>query len=259
MLTITLLTTIGVISGILGGILGLGGGVFLVPALVILFHLPMRIAVGTSLVGVIATSTGVAAATSPDITPNTSLALRLEIATTLGAIGGSVLAGILSSNLLSVIFGLMVIGTGAYTMVKPEHPGAQEGAITGKYEVHNWPLGLGMGTIAGSLAGMLGVGGGFIKVPVMYTIMGVPIRVATVTSHFMVGITAAASVFVYYARGDIHPLVTAPAALGMFIGAGIGVFTARRMYVSWIKTALVIFLFLIGVQMLTKGVGINVL
>ncbi len=258
MLTIALVTAVGIVSGILGGILGLGGGVFLVPALVMLFHTPMHVAVGTSLVGVIATSTGVAALSSEEISPDVPLALRFEIATTLGAVGGSVLAGFLSSNTLSVIFGLMVVGVGVYTMLKSEHPGAQEGAVTGEYEVHNWPLGLGMGTVAGGLAGMLGVGGGFIKVPVMYTVMGVPIRIATVTSHLMVGITAAASVFVYYARGDVHPLVAAPAAIGMFAGAGVGAFVARKMHVSWIKTALVVFLFLIGLEMLLQGVGIHV-
>ncbi len=257
MLTIVLVTIAGIVSGILGGILGLGGGVFLVPALVVLFHIPMHVAVGTSLVGVIATSTGVAALSPEEVSPDVPLALRFEIATTLGAVGGSVLAGILSSGILSVIFGLMVLGVGVYTMLKPEHPEAQEGAITGKYKVHNWPAGLGMGAVAGGLAGMLGVGGGFIKVPVMYTIMGVPIRIATVTSHLMVGITAAASVFVYYARGDVHPLVAAPAAIGMFAGAGLGAFVARKMHVSWIKMALVIFLFLIGLEMLLQGVGIH--
>ena len=106
--------------------------------------------------------------------------------------------------------------------------------------------------MAGMISGLLGVGGGFIKVPVMYGVMEVPLGIATATSNFMVGITAAASVFVYYGRGDIHPLVVVPTALGVFIGAMLGVYVLSRLRVTWLRTALIGLLVLMGGQMLIQ-------
>ena len=121
------------------------------------------------------------------------------------------------------------------------------------YRPRHWPAGLSVASLAGMVSGLLGVGGGFIKVPVIYAVMDVPLGVATATSNFMVGITAAASVFVYYGRGDIHPLVVIPTALGVFLGAMLGVFTLSRLRVAWVRTALVGLLLLMGVQMLIHG------
>lgn len=247
----------GLAAGMLGALLGLGGGIFLVPALTVLFGLPIRTAVGTSLVGVIATSAGVAAVMPPGRGADLALALRLEVATTAGAITGGLLAGYVSPRTLGVLFATAVFLTAGYTLYKARRLArgvAPEKLFARRYTVHHWPVGLGMSFFAGMASGLLGVGGGFVKVPIMYAIMGVPLGVATATSNFMVGITAAASVFVYYSRGDVHPLVVAPTALGIFTGAMVGVHVMPRLRVGWLRAALVALMLVMGVQMILHSV-----
>ncbi len=253
-IALTLLAT-GLVAGILGATLGLGGGVFLVPALTLLFHLPIRVAVGTSLVGVIATSAGVAAVAPRRRGADVALALRLEVATTAGAVAGSLLAGLVSPRALSVLFAFVVFFTAAYLVYKGRRQAA--GAVPERlfhqdYRPRRWPAGLTIASLAGMISGLLGVGGGFIKVPIMYALMGVPLGVATATSNFMVGITAAASIFVYYGRGDIHPMVAVPTALGVFSGAMLGVYILPRLRVTWLRLALVGLLVFMGIQMLLR-------
>ncbi len=243
----------GLAAGVLGALLGLGGGIFLVPALTLVFHFPIRVAVGTSLVAVIATSAGVAAMMPPGRGADVPLALRLEVATTAGAIAGGLLAGYVAPQTLGFLFSAAVFLTAGYTFYKGrrrtrEH--VTEKLFSRYYTVRHWPAGLGMSFFAGMASGLLGVGGGFIKVPIMYAIMGVPMGVATATSNFMVGITAAASVFVYYGRGDVLPLVVIPTAIGIFAGAMVGVRVMARVRVGWLRTALIILMVLIGIQML---------
>ena len=243
----------GLVAGLLGALLGLGGGIFLVPALTLIFHLPIRVAVGTSLVAVIATSAGVATMMPPGRGADVPLALRLEIATTAGAIAGGLLAGYVSPQALGILFALAVFFTAGYTVYKARRRaagGVSEKLFAHEYEVHHWPAGLAMSILAGMASGLLGVGGGFIKVPIMYAIMGVPLGVATATSNFMVGITAAASVFVYYGRGDVHPLVVIPTAVGIFMGAMTGVRVMSRVRVGWLRTALIILMVVMGIQMI---------
>ena len=255
MTALALLAT-GVVAGILGALLGLGGGIFLVPALTLLFHLPIHIAVGTSLVGVIATSAGVAAIAPPGRGADVPLALRLEVLTAAGAIAGGLLAGIVSSQALGVLFALVVFATAGYLFSKARKrrdASAPERLFYSDYHLHHWPVGMAVSSLAGMVSGLLGVGGGFIKVPVMYAIMGAPLGVATATSNFMVGITAAASVFVYYGRGDIHPLVVIPTALGVFAGAMLGVYILPRLRVTWLRLALIGLLVVMGVQMLVRA------
>jgi uncharacterized membrane protein YfcA len=252
MVALALLVT-GVATGILGALLGLGGGIFLVPALTLVFHLPIHIAVGTSLVGVIATSAGVAAIAPRGRGADVPLALRLEVLTAAGAIAGGVLAGVVSAQVLSVLFALVVFATAGYLLYKARRhadAGVPERLFYSNYHLHHWPAGMAVSSLAGMISGLLGVGGGFIKVPVMYAIMGAPLGVATATSNFMVGITAAASVFVYYGRGDIHPLVVIPTALGVFAGAMLGVYILPRLRIAWLRLALIGLLVVMGVQML---------
>jgi len=264
MLTALALMATGVIAGIMGALLGLGGGIFLVPALALIFHFPIRIAIGTSLVGVIATSSGVAVMATRGRDADVPLALRLELATTAGAVMGSLLAGHLDARVLSLLFAGVVFFTAGYTWRQTRHRSTAQGSTSEEslfqadYEIHHWPAGLGFASIAGALSGLVGVGGGFIKVPIMYALMGVPLGVATATSNFMVGITAGASVFVYYTRGDIHPLVAVPTAVGVFIGAVSGCRLAPHLRVAWLRRALIILLVLIGIQMILKGLGIYV-
>ncbi len=255
MILLALIAT-GLLAGILGALLGLGGGIFLVPALTLVFHLPIRVAVGTSLVGVIATSAGVAAVAPRGRGADVGLALRLEVATTAGAIAGGWLAGLVSAQALSILFACVVFFTAAYLLYKARDQnkrGLPERLFHKDYHPRHWPAGLSVASLAGMVSGLLGVGGGFIKVPVMYAIMEVPLGVATATSNFMVGITAAASVFVYYGRGDIHPLVVIPTALGVFVGAMLGVYVLLRLRVAWVRTALIGLLLLMGAQMLLQG------
>lgn len=260
MISVLALIVVGLVAGVLGALLGLGGGIFLVPALTLLFHLPIRVAVGTSLVGVIATSAGVAAVATRGRGADVSLALRLEVATAAGAILGGLLAVKISDSLLHILFAGTVFVTAAYILYKarrrlndeaePEHLFQQE------YHPRHWPAGLSVSGLAGLLSGLLGVGGGFIKVSAMYALMDVPLGTATATSNFMVGITAAASVFIYYSRGDIYPLVVIPTALGVFLGAMAGVHLLTRMRATWLRDALVGLLVVLGVQMLWQGLHV---
>lgn len=256
-LALALLAT-GLVAGILGALLGLGGGIFLVPALTLIFGLPIRTTVGASLVAVIATSAGVAAVAPPGRGADVGLALRLEVATAVGALAGGLAAGMISPQALSILFALVVFLTAGYMLFKTRQKpkgGMPERMFRQDYTPHHWPAGLSVAGLAGMISGLLGVGGGFIKVPTMYAVMGVPLGIATATSNFMVGITAAASVFIYYGRGDIHPLVVIPTALGVFAGAILGVFLLPKVRVSWLRLALIGLLILMGVQMLLKGLN----
>jgi uncharacterized membrane protein YfcA len=255
MIILALLVT-GVVAGTFGALLGLGGGTFLVPALTLLFHLPIKIAVGTSLVGVIATSAGVAAVAPRGRGADVALALRLEVGTTGGAIAGSLIAGFVSARALATLFALVVFFTAAYMLYKARHrvkSELPERLFRQDYHLHHWPVGMAGSSLAGMISGLLGMGGGFIKAPIMYAVMGAPLGVATATSNFMVGITAAASVFVYYGRGDIHPLVVVPTALGVFTGAMLGVYVMPLLRVAWLRMALIGLLVFLGVQMLLRG------
>lgn len=243
-------------AGILGALLGLGGGIFLVPVLALIFQLPMRIAIGASLVGVIATSAAVAAVEPSKHGANVSLALRLEMATTAGAITGGSLAGWVSSAALQIVFAGVMFLTAGYTLYKGQNTNsATELLFSRDYIPRQWPLALIVAFMAGIVSGLLGVGGGFIKVPLMYAIMGVPLGIATATSNFMVGITGAASFFVYYARGDIYPLVVIPTSVGVICGAILGIYILPHLRAARIRLALVAVMLIMGSQMLIQGLN----
>lgn len=250
------LFVMGAIAGVFGALMGIGGGIFLVPLLTFFFHLPIRAAVGTSLVAVIATSAGVAAFAPKGKGADISLALRLEMATTAAAIAGGWLAGAFHPRALHILFGLVTLLTAGYMVYKTKSKRkatVPESLFRSDYKPKHWPIGMTVSSIAGLLSGLLGVGGGFIKVPVMYAVMDVPLGVATATSNFMVGVTAAASVFVYYSRGDIHPFVAVPTAVGVFGGAMLGAFVLSSIRASWVRTVLIGLLFVIGAHMLVQG------
>lgn len=255
MLVLALLNT-ELLAGMLGAILGLGGGIFLVPVLTLLLHLPIHVAIGTSLIGVIATSAGVAVLGAPGQGADVVLALRLEMLTAAGAIAGSWLAGRVSAQVLSLLFASVVFITAVYVLYKDRYQARSQEPeyLFQAYQPRCWPVGLAVSTLAGIISGLLGVGGGFIKVPIMYAVMDVPLGVATATSNFMVGITAAASVFVYYGRGDIHPWVVIPTTLGVFIGAMVGVYILKYLRVAWLRKGLIGLLLVMGVQMLLRGI-----
>lgn len=263
---------IALLAGVVGALLGLGGGIIVVPGLTILLGVDIRFAIGASLVAVIATSSGASAAYVRQRMANLRLAMFLEPATVLGALAGGYLAGVIPSGWLYIIFA----GVMAYTAVamwqrnggKPEIV-ASEAEQTGwrlggayhdaslnrqvEYHVCRGGWGFSISGLAGVVSGLLGVGGGVVQVPVMHLLMGVPLKAATATSNFMIGVTAAASAGVYFTRGNIDPFVAAPVAAGVLIGARTGSRLLGRLDSALLRAAFTAVLVVVAVQMLLKG------
>ena len=228
------LICLGMIAGAAGSLTGIGGGLIITPVLTLGFGVPIHQAIATSLCCVIATSSGAAASYIEQHLSDIRLGMTLELATTVGAISGSLVAAILSRDALAILFALLLTYAGA-TMVRRSLVAEGTHSETSEpYQVKRLSLGLCGSGAAGVISGMLGVGGGVIKVPMMYLVMGIPFKVATATSNFMIGVTAAASAFIYYARGDVRPLITAPTAVGVFLGAAVGARLLRRTPSRWL-------------------------
>jgi len=265
---------ISVAAGALGSLLGLGGGIIVIPALTLLFKIDIRYAIGASIVSVIATSSGAAAAYVRERMTNLRVAMVLEVATVSGAISGAFLAGHLKIRYLYIIFGL-VMGYSALMMFRKRARGDAEDPIPAPwadylrlhnsyydealhqevdYHVARTRIGLGLMYIAGVVSGLLGIGSGALKVPAMDLAMRLPIKVSTATSNFMIGVTAAASAGVYFMRGDIDPFVTAPVAAGVVIGATAGSRLLGIVHSRMIRVVFVLVLLWISLQMLVKGI-----
>ncbi len=264
---------ISLVAGFLGSLLGLGGGLIVVPALTLLLHVDIRLAIGASIVSVIATSSGAAAAYVRDRLANMRVAMFLELGTTLGAITGAFLAGIIRPRYLFILFGL-VIGYSALSMVRGRRgsekamevgPWARVLQLRSSYfdhaageEIVYQPvrarIGLALMYAAGTVSGLLGIGSGALKVPAMDLAMELPIKVSTATSNFMIGVTAAASAGVYFSRGQIDPFIAAPVAIGVLGGAFAGSHTLGRIGGRSVRLIFVIVLTIIALQMLLKGV-----
>ncbi|PWT77735.1 MAG: permease [Chloroflexi bacterium] len=263
-------------AGLIGSLVGLGGGVFIVPLLTIGFGLPFEAAVGASIVSVIATSSGAAAAYVKDHITNLRVGMFLEIATTIGAITGAYFATMAPTGVLFLLFGAILIVSSAPLIRKireelPEqvvsdrwarllslpssYPDAQL-RRTVQYEVTRVPLGFGLMYVAGAVSGLLGIGSGTFKVLAMDSAMRLPMKVSTTTSNFMIGVTAAASAGIYFERGDIHPLVAAPVALGVLAGATIGARTLVKLSNSTIRKIFVPLILLVAVRMIISGLGL---
>jgi len=254
----------GAASGIVGAMLGIGGGVFLVPLLTLAFHVPIRAAVAASLVSVIATATASSTVNLDRGLVNMRLAMALEVATSLGGLGGGLAASLLSTQQLFLTFGgtlatmgvLMVMRSGrrnviADMSVDPGRLGGylEEGEDSYVYRLRRLPLALGASLVAGAVSGLLGLGGGIIKVPVLNTFCGIPIRVAAATSAFMIGVTAAASVFVYFARGDVVLPLASAVALGALAGSVAGVRIGQRVEARALKIGMAVVLLVVGGRM----------
>ncbi len=254
----------GAATGLVGAMLGLGGGVFLVPLLTLALGIPIRTAVAASLISVIATSSASSTVNLDRGLVNMRLAMALEVATTIGGLGGGVAAALFTPRELFLIFGgtlavmgvLMFVRSGYRNViadlgVDPGRLGGrlQEGETTYVYRMRRLPLGLGASLVAGAVSGLLGLGGGIIKVPVMNTFCGIPIRVAAATSAFMIGVTAAASVFIYYARGDLVLPLCSAVALGALPGSLAGARLAHVVHTRWLKIIMAVVLLLVGARM----------
>ena len=266
------------LAGSIGSLVGLGGGILLVPLLTLVFGVPIHYAIGTSIIAVIATSSGSAAAYVRDRMTNVRVGLFLEVATTIGAISGAFLAGLLVPSSLFVIFGIILLVSAVPLLFKlgeelpanvrndrwaewlhlsSSYPDRRLGQEV-SYQVTRTPQGLIMMYVAGVISGLLGIGSGVFKVIAMDTIMRLPLKVSTTTSNFMIGVTAAASAGIYFARGDIPPLIAAPVALGVLAGAFIGSHLLMRLSNRALRMIFLPIMILIAIQMVLRGIGIPI-
>lgn len=255
MLTTLLLVILGFLAGLLGALTGIGGGVLLTPILALDFGIPIRQAIGTSLVAVITTSAASSSVHLQRHTTDIRLGMTLELATALGAAVMAYLVGYFNRSALEGLFAAFLLYSsfiilrkrGKATPDEDKTPALNGDVVIPPYEPQRYPLGLGASLIAGALSGLLGIGGGPIKVPVMFIFMNVPLMVATATSNFMIGVTAAASAIVYYRRGDIQAQIAAPLAVGVFLGSLLGARLAPRVHTRVVMYLLVaVMLYLAG-------------
>ncbi len=263
-----LLVLLGFFAGLLGALTGIGGGILLTPLLALHFGIPIRQAIGTSLVAVITTSAASSSVHLQRHTTDIRLGMTLELATSFGAAVTAYLVAYFNRNWLEGIFAAFLLYSSVMIMARggkvrdAKIPGSKtrdlgvsdsEGfppnnssqTTIPPYEPQRYPLGLAASLVAGGLSGLLGIGGGPIKVPVMYIFMNVPLMVATATSNFMIGVTAAASAIVYYRRGDILVEIAAPLAVGVFLGSLLGARMAPRIqtkYVVYLLVAIMLYL-----------------
>jgi uncharacterized membrane protein YfcA/uncharacterized membrane protein len=263
-------------AGLLGSLVGLGGGVLIVPLLTLVFGFPIYFAIGASIISVIATSSGAAAAYVKDHITNLRVGMFLELATTTGAICGAFLAGLLAPEILSVIFGIILLVSAAPLIFRlgeelpqrvkndrwanwlrlngsyPDHLLHREVS----YQVTRTPLGLAMMYIAGLISGLLGIGSGTFKVLALDVAMRLPMKVSTTTSNFMIGVTAAASAGIYFSRGDIPPLIAAPVALGILGGALVGARLLAHLSNRILRIIFLVVIAVAAVEMVLRGLGI---
>jgi uncharacterized protein len=260
-------------AGLLGALTGLGGGVVLVPLLTVFFHVDIRYAIGVSLISVIATSSGAAAAYVREGFSSVRIGMFLEVATTLGAILGAYLATVVHTQALAVIFGLVLIYSAVVSWQQgknptPELKGGSRWSdkleLSGsypdrdgkpcKYEVENIPGGFGLMFVAGTLSGLLGIGSGAVKVLAMDRVMKVPFKVSTTTSNFMIGVTAAASAGIYLHRGLVAPGLAFPVSLGVLAGSLIGARYLVRAKTAVLRTVFTMVVLALGAEMIVSGV-----
>ncbi len=280
------LAAVGLLAGVLGALVGVGGGLIVVPALVLGFGIGIKPAVATSLIAVAATSTAAGSVYVGRGLSNMRLAMTLEVFTTLGGIAGGLVALWIPSPVLAGIFGVMM-GVGAALLARGKEPdeapprsgapastgggggaGERIGQLAGsyydtfagqlvEYRAVHLPFGGGVSFAAGIVSGMLGVGGGFLKVPAMTLGMNIPIKVAAATSNLMIGVTAIASLFVYFHRGFVYPVIAAPVAIGVALGALSGTRLAERVSGRVLRVVLSVLLTLVGIEMTLKAFGVS--
>jgi uncharacterized membrane protein YfcA len=258
-------------AGMLGALTGLGGGIVIVPMLTLIFHVDLRYAVGASLVSVIATSSGAAAAYVREGYTNVRVGIFLEVATTVGALVGAAVAGMVPTSALAVLFGIVLLHS-AYGTFQPHedriatdapHPWATRLRLNSTYPgaagkqpyvVQGVPRGFGLMFVAGVLSALLGIGSGAVKVLAMDRTMKLPFKVSTTTSNFMIGVTAAASAGVYLHRGYIEPELTFPVMLGVLAGALVGARILTVVHTRWLRMLFAAVVVVLAIEMLYKGI-----
>lgn len=268
-----LLTSIA--AGIIGTIVGIGGGLLVTPVLTLIFGVDIHLAIGASIVSIIATSSGGAASYIKDRITNLRVGMFLEIGTTVGAITGAAIAAYVNSKILFIIFGIFML----LSVIPQLHKRKQElptetendswarklrlassypdkNLSEVKYNVTGTPIGLLIMYGAGMLSGLLGIGAGAFKVLGMESVMHLPMKVSSTTSNFMIGVTAAASAGIYIVRGDVNPFIVAPVVLGILAGANIGTRILLRSRNATIRMIFVIVMLGIAAEMIAKAFGV---
>ncbi len=236
----------GLCAGLLGAILGLGGGIIIVPVLILLLNVPAHTAVAASLVAVAATSISSSAGYMKRGLPLVRVGLTLELTTLVGAIFGSIAAGFVREDVIFVLFSVLLLYT-AWKMWQ----GRNVKNVDGDPDMYiTTPAALGGSGAAGCISGMLGVGGGVVKVPVLNILLGAPIHRSTSTSTFMMGLTAAVGSIAYYVRGEFLLELAAPLVLGVLLGARLGPWAAVRIEAKGIRRAFVFVLMFVAVRMI---------
>jgi uncharacterized membrane protein YfcA len=272
-----ILFLISIFAGVFGSIVGLGGGVVIIPVLTLLLGVDIHFAIGASIVAIIGTSSGAASTYVKDKVTNLRVGMFLEIASTSGAIIGAALAAYADSAALELVFGSILLVSLVPTLMKigedipksPELKGlSKQLGLSGSYVETNGSTvnynatrpvaGLAGTWVAGVLSGLLGIGGGAFKVLSMDIAMKLPMKVSTTTSNFMIGVTAAASAGIYLERGDVNPLIVAPVALGILIGAAIGARLLLRSRNPTVRLIFAIVLAVTAVQMILSASGVTI-
>jgi uncharacterized membrane protein YfcA len=260
----------GAVAGGLGIVLGLGGGIFLVPFLTLVLGFPVKSAAAISLTTVIATSSAAAAAHAGSHQMNLRLGMLLEVATAAGSLLGGITAQVVAESTVQRIFGVVAILVAAVMLARVNRrniisdPDADPGRLGDRfhdvdsghvvtYRVKRLPLALFASFVAGNLSSLLGIGGGVIKVPVLNAWCGVPLRAAAATSAMMIGVTATSGAIIYYGRGNLPPLAAAPAVLGVQFGSWAGLQLAERVSAKWLKLLMAAILVIVGALMFVRS------
>lgn len=264
-----LLVLSGLAAGAFGALLGLGGGILIVPILTLGFGTPLTAAVGTSLVCVIATSTGAAGVNVRAGRADVRLGITLGAGTVVGALTGGIVAGLLPERILAGLFAALLAYT-AFNMLRglrsrrdgeadapAADPAAPDGPAAPSYRSHRTPWAVGGAFLAGNVSGLLGVGGGVVTVPLIHLVMRAPMRVAVATSNYMIGITAAAGAYTYLFRGDVDPRQAAPMVLGVATGAALGATLGARLRNTWLVVLFVVVVAYVAVEMTLRALGLS--
>jgi hypothetical protein len=266
-----------IVTGALGAILGLGGGTLLVPILTIFFGVKLNVAMGAGLISVIATSCGAAAGLLWAGLSNIRIGMFLAMPTIAGALVGATLVGVVPPRVLELVFGVAMGYAGLITLRQPRlaatptpeaDPLAVSFALEGSYDdralghevaYRATAVKSGGGALfgAGVLSGLLGIGAGAFTVLAMNSFMKLPMKVATATSNFMIGITAAAGAGIFFARGDVHPLIAAPVAVGVLIGAYLGAWLLTRLRSTTVRRLFLVVLFYLSLSMILRAMGVH--
>lgn len=262
----------GLVIGLLGAMVGIGGGTLMVAFLTVALQLPIHTAIAASIVAVIATSCAAAAVYLGNRITNLRLGITLETATTIGGMAGGLTAISLGREVLTLVFAASLFVTSIAmgrrreeAMAEPSESG--EGELGGHfydpnlrhevhYRAHRLHVGLSLSVVAGFLSGLLGIGGGVVKVPAMVLAMGIPVKAATATSNFMIGVTAVSSAYIYYSHGYVDAPITSAVAIGVFLGSVVGARWAPHLHSDLLSRGFALLLAAVAVLMALQALGV---